>query len=121
MEPVRVRITSFPSFHHCTRVNTSVMVWCYQSDIHKYLLCTLIFTEPINSFHGAHQTDNAPIRLSYHRGVHYNSLVDPFKATIGVGLGLPGNHPGLADKNLLSEASRQSEDIHIEQVYISAF
>jgi len=42
--------------------------------------------------------------------------VDPFNATIGVGLGLPGNHPGLADKNILSEAARQSEDIQIEQV-----
>ena len=42
--------------------------------------------------------------------------MDPYKATIGVGLGLPGNHPGLADKNILSEVVRQSEDIHIEQV-----
>jgi OTU domain-containing protein 5 len=30
---------------------------------------------------------NAPIRLCYHRGVHYNSIIDPHKATIGVGLG----------------------------------
>ena len=77
---------------------------------------SFFFIDPINAFHGVHQTDNAPIRLSYHRGVHYNSVVDPYNATIGVGLGLPGNHPGLADKNILSEAARQSEDIQIEQV-----
>lgn len=33
------------------------------------------------------RNDYSPIRLCYHRGVHYNSIVDPQKATIGVGLG----------------------------------
>ena len=47
------------------------------------------FTDPINTFHGSYKTDNEPIRISYHRNVHYNSVVDPYKATIGVGLGLP--------------------------------
>jgi len=54
--------------------------------------------DPINTFHpitpeanaGNHTTINAPIRLSYHGTVHYNSVIDPFAATIGVGLGLPG-------------------------------
>ncbi|CAL8115416.1 unnamed protein product [Orchesella dallaii] len=82
--------------------NRTIEVFCYTTD-------------PINSFQGAHQTDNEAIRLSYHRGVHYNSLVDPFKATIGVGLGLPGHMPGLADKNVLKEGVRQSEDYQIEQ------
>ena len=59
---------------------------------------------------------NEPIRLSYHRGTHYNSVVNPYKATIGVGLGLPGFVPGLADHNLLTDAAKKSEDLHIEQV-----
>ena len=74
--------------------------------------------EPINIFHGALKTDNEPIRLSYHRGVHYNSLVDPFKATVGVGLGLPGFVPGQADNKLMGDAMRQSEETHIEQAML---
>lgn len=62
------------------------------------------------------KTDNEPIRLSYQRGSHYNSIVDPYKATIGVGLGLPAYNPGSADRQLVSDAVRQSEDLHIEQV-----
>lgn len=38
------------------------------------------------------------------------------KATIGVGLGLPGHIPGLADNNIMKEGVRQSEDYQIEQV-----
>lgn len=75
-----------------------------------------IFSEPINIFHGVHKTDNEPIRLSYHRVSHYNSIVDPYKATVGVGLGLPSFNPGSADRALVSDAVRQSEDLHIEQV-----
>lgn len=33
--------------------------------------------------------------MSYHRNVHYNSVVNPNKATIGVGLGLPAYKPGV--------------------------
>lgn len=50
--------------------------------------------------------------------MHYNSLVDPFKATIGVGLGLPGFVPGGADKTLLCDAMRQSEETLIEQAML---
>lgn len=64
------------------------------------------------------QSDNEPIRLSYQRGSHYNSIVDPFKATIGVGLGLPSYNPGAADRALISDAVRQSEELQIEQVII---
>lgn len=75
-------------------------------------------SEPINIFHGGQQTDNEPIRLSYHRNVHYNSIVDPYKATVGVGLGLPSFKPGLADKTLVKEALRASEDIQLEQAML---
>ena len=45
-----------------------------------------------------YKTDNAPIRLSYHQNNHYNSVVDPHTATVGVGLGLAGHKPGVSDK-----------------------
>lgn len=47
--------------------------------------------------------------------MHYNSIVDPFKATIGVGLGLPGFQPGIADKELLVDAIRASEQTELER------
>jgi OTU domain-containing protein 5 len=82
----------------------------------------LYFTisEPINIFLGKHKNDNEPIRLSYQRGSHYNSIVDPYKATIGVGLGLPSYTPGLAENNLMKEAVSQSEHFHVEQVRVSS-
>ena len=46
-----------------------------------------VCTEPINIFHGSYETDLPPIRLSYHRGNHYNSLVDPRNPAVGAGLG----------------------------------
>lgn len=67
------------------------------------------------------ESDNEPIRLSYQRNSHYNSIVDPFKATIGVGLGLPSYNPGAADRALISDAVRQSEELQIEQVIIINF
>lgn len=85
--------------------NRVIEVYCYS-------------VEPMNSFQGSMQTDNEPIRLSYHFGTHYNSLVDPFKATIGVGLGLPGFQPGQAEKNLMKEATRQSENVVLEQAML---
>ena len=72
--------------------------------------------EPINIYQGIEQTDNEPIRVSYHRNVHYNSIVNPFKATIGIGLGLAGFKPGLADKSLMEKAIRVSEQHELEQV-----
>lgn len=53
--------------------------------------------EPINTFHGIHQNNDEPIRVSYHRNIHYNSVVNPNKATIGVGLGLPAFKPGVTE------------------------
>ena len=50
--------------------------------------------------------------------MHYNSLVDPYKATVGVGLGLPGFVPGQADKKLMGDAMRQSEETLNEQAML---
>ncbi|XP_077994967.1 OTU domain-containing protein 5-B-like [Glandiceps talaboti] len=85
--------------------NRPIEVYCYG-------------VEPINIFHGHHRTDNEPFRVSYHRNVHYNSVVDPQKATIGVGLGLPSFVPGLADKNLMKDAAKMSEEWHIEETML---
>ncbi|CAL4066375.1 unnamed protein product, partial [Meganyctiphanes norvegica] len=85
--------------------NRVIEVYCYS-------------VEPINIFQGTLQTENAPMRLSYHMGTHYNSLVDPYKATVGVGLGLPNFHPGQADKNLMNKATKDSENQHLEQAML---
>ena len=84
-------IDSIVEIGHCSRGDSHgpFIIWF------KYCNFSLLSAEPINTFHGAYKTDNEPIRLSYHRNVHYNSVVDPYKATIGVGLGLPGFQPGV--------------------------
>jgi len=70
---------------------------------------------PINIFATRTASANPPLRVSYHRQSHYNSVIDPFTPTIGVGLGLPSFHPGLADKNLLESAFKTSEQEQIEK------
>lgn len=74
--------------------------------------------EPIKLFQTSQKTENEPIRLSYHKNVHYNSVVDPCRATIGVGLGLPQFKPGLADRNLMNDAIKRSEEFEIEQAML---
>ncbi|ULT97633.1 hypothetical protein L3Y34_005454 [Caenorhabditis briggsae] len=61
---------------------------------------------------------NPPLRLSYHRAVHYNAILDPKVPTIGVGLGLPGMVPGAADKDLMTKAMAKSELEHIEETML---
>ncbi|KAF2358856.1 OTU domain [Trinorchestia longiramus] len=85
--------------------NRVIEVYCYSS-------------EPINIFQSSVDSDNPCIRLSYHRGTHYNSLIDPLNPSCGVGLGLPNLVPGLADKTLMKEATRQSENLHLEQAML---
>jgi OTU domain-containing protein 5 len=64
---------------------------------------------PLNIFHAEYKTDDAPIRLSYHDGNHYNAVVDPLVPTAGLGLGLPGLQPGLADKMQVAQAVKESD------------
>ena len=59
--------------------------------------------EPINIFHGVYKNDNSPIRLSYHGNVHYNSVVDPYEPSVGVGLGLAGYKPGVSARRCMVE------------------
>jgi len=72
-------------------------------------------TEPINIFHNSYTTDNPAIRLSYHHGNHYNSVIDPKNPSVGVGLGLPGLQPGLADKLQVEKAMEESVTAAIEK------
>ena len=51
------------------------------------------FLDPINTFHASYQSDYEPIRLSYHANIHYNSVIDPYNPSVGVGLGLAGYNP----------------------------
>lgn len=74
-------------------------------------------SEPIKLFQGP-KSESDPIRLSYHRSVHYNSIVNPFKATVGVGLGLPAYDPGVADRSLLEKAIRMSDEDAIEKAML---
>jgi len=71
--------------------------------------------EPINLFHSQYETDNPPIRLSYHHGNHYNSVIDPNAPAVGVGLGLPNLQPGLADQLQMKKAMEESEVSEIEK------
>ena len=59
------------------------------------LLLTPLIEEPLNIFQTEYQDDSPPIRLSYHNGNHYNSVIDPLNPSVGVGLGLPNLQPGV--------------------------
>ena len=63
-------------------------------------------------------TINEPIRLCYYRLCHYNSVVDPFKPAVGVGLGLPGYNPGAVDRNQVKQAVKNSESDLVEKTML---
>ena len=65
--------------------------------------------KPLNIFHKEYTTADAPIRLSYHDNNHYNAVIDPTTPTAGLGLGLPGLQPGLADKLQIAAATAESD------------
>ncbi|TQE11448.1 hypothetical protein C1H46_003011 [Malus baccata] len=89
----------------------------YNRPIHIYSYST----EPINIFHGSYDTDTPPLRLSYHHGNHYNSLVDPRRQTIGVGLGfsrLRGMGSNV-DKDQVKAAIKAQQDQQIDNASIA--
>ena len=55
------------------------------------------------------------LRLSYHDGNHYNAVIDPLVPTAGLGLGLPGLEPGLADRMQLEQAKNDSVECAMEE------
>jgi OTU domain-containing protein 5 len=50
-----------------------------------------------------------PIRLAYRDGNHFDAIVDPLLPTAGLGLGLPGLQPGLADRSQMQRARELSD------------
>ncbi|XP_052869469.1 uncharacterized protein LOC128275113 [Anopheles cruzii] len=83
--------------------NRSVELYCYQ-------------IEPINIFNSDQiNNGNEPLRLSYQRGSHYNAIVNPYKASVGVGLGLAGYRPDELDIKQVDDAVRMSEELEIEK------
>ncbi|XP_065314191.1 uncharacterized protein LOC135923397 isoform X2 [Gordionus sp. m RMFG-2023] len=99
---------------HGNHLEIQAMAEMYNRPMEVYEYCL----EPINIFHGYNESTNEPIRLSYHKNSHYNSIIDPFKATIGVGLGFPLHIPGAADQNLLLDGFRASEALQIEEAML---
>uniref|UniRef100_U5ERB5 ubiquitinyl hydrolase 1 n=1 Tax=Corethrella appendiculata TaxID=1370023 RepID=U5ERB5_9DIPT len=83
--------------------NRSVELYCYQ-------------LEPINIFNSEQLSNgNEPLRLSYQRHSHYNAILNPYKASVGVGLGLAGYRPDELDIKQINDAVRLSEELEIEQ------
>lgn len=87
----------------------------YNRPIHIYSYST----EPINTFHGSYNTDIPPLRLSYHHGNHYNSLVDPRRPTIGAGLGFSSLRGTNVDKDQVKAAIKAQQDQQIDNVLLA--
>ncbi|CAN4120196.1 unnamed protein product [Withania somnifera] len=87
----------------------------YNRPIHIYSYST----EPINTFHGSYNTDSPPVRLSYHHGNHYNSLVDPRRLTIGAGLGFSSLQGRDVDKDQVKAAIKAQQDQQIDNALLA--
>ncbi|WCJ41866.1 OTU domain-containing protein 5 [Euphorbia peplus] len=87
----------------------------YNRPIHIYSYST----EPINIFHGNYNTDVPPVRLSYHHGNHYNSLVDPRRLTIGAGLGFSCLRGTNVDKDQVKAAIKAQQDQQIDNALMA--
>ncbi|KAG8655088.1 OVARIAN TUMOR DOMAIN-containing deubiquitinating enzyme 6 isoform X2 [Manihot esculenta] len=87
----------------------------YNRPIHIYSYGT----EPINIFHRGYNTDTPPIRLSYHHGNHYNSLVDPRRLTIGAGLGFSCLRGTNVDRDQVKAAIKAQQDQQIDNALIA--
>lgn len=75
---------------------------------------------PINIYNPEQlKNGHDPLRLSYHRYSHYNAILDPYKSSVGVGLGLAGYHPENFDPaKQVNEAVEMSEQLEIEQMMV---
>ncbi|XP_008784051.2 OVARIAN TUMOR DOMAIN-containing deubiquitinating enzyme 6-like isoform X2 [Phoenix dactylifera] len=87
----------------------------YNRPIHIYSYST----EPINIFQGSYNTDVPPIRLSYHHGNHYNSLVDPCRLTVGAGLGFSSLRGINIDKDQVKAAIKAQQDQQIDNALLA--
>lgn len=87
----------------------------YNRPIHIYSYST----EPINIFHGNYDSDLPPIRLSYHHGNHYNSLVDPRRLNVGAGLGFSSLRGRNVDKDQVKAAIKAQQDQQIDNALLA--
>ncbi|XP_019262690.1 PREDICTED: OTU domain-containing protein 5-like isoform X2 [Nicotiana attenuata] len=97
--------------------NVEIQALCemYNRPIHIYSYST----EPINTFHGSYNTDSPPIRLSFHHGNHYNSLVDPHRLTVGAGLGFSSLQGRNLDKDQVKAAIKAQQDQQIDNALLA--
>ncbi|XP_009609013.1 OVARIAN TUMOR DOMAIN-containing deubiquitinating enzyme 6-like isoform X2 [Nicotiana tomentosiformis] len=87
----------------------------YNRPIHIYSYSI----EPMNTFHGSYNSDSPPIRLSYHHGNHYNSLVDPCRLTVGAGLGFSSLQGTNIDKDKVKAAIKAQQDQQINNALLA--
>ncbi|KAH9623537.1 hypothetical protein KSS87_014711 [Heliosperma pusillum] len=87
----------------------------YNRPIHIYSYST----EPINIFHGNYNTDLPPIRLSFHHGNHYNSLVDPRRLNVGAGLGFGSLRGRNVDRDQVKAAIKAQQDQQIDNALLA--
>ncbi|CAL5017106.1 unnamed protein product [Urochloa decumbens] len=88
----------------------------YNRPIHIYSYST----EPINIFQGSYNTDVPPIRLSYHHGNHYNSVVDPRRQAVGAGLGFSSlRGTNNVDRDQVKAAIKAQQDQQIENALLA--
>ncbi|KAG5515806.1 hypothetical protein RHGRI_036751 [Rhododendron griersonianum] len=96
-------------------VEIQALAEMYNRPIHIYSYGT----EPINIFHGSYDTDTPPIRLSYHHGNHYNSLVDPRRLAIGAGLGFSSLRGRNVDTDQVKAAIKAQQDQQIDNALLA--
>lgn len=96
-------------------VEIQALAEMYNRPIHIYSYST----EPINIFHGSYNTDTPPIRLSFHHGNHYNSLVDPRRLAIGAGLGFSSLRGRNVDTDQVKAAIKAQQDQQIDNALLA--
>ncbi|KAF5279136.1 hypothetical protein FQA39_LY18321 [Lamprigera yunnana] len=85
--------------------NRTIEVYCYR-------------TEPTNIFNAPSMNTYEPIRISYHRMCHYNSIINPNKPELA-GLSVPNYCTRYDfDRRDIHDAVRKSEDMLIEQTML---
>uniref|UniRef100_A0A0V0ILF8 Putative ovule protein n=1 Tax=Solanum chacoense TaxID=4108 RepID=A0A0V0ILF8_SOLCH len=87
----------------------------YNRPIHIYSYSI----EPMNTFHGSYNSDTPPIRLSYHHGNHYNSLVDPRRLSVGAGLGFSSLRGKNIDKDNVKAAIKAQQEQQIDNALLA--
>ncbi|XP_058196545.1 OVARIAN TUMOR DOMAIN-containing deubiquitinating enzyme 6 isoform X3 [Rhododendron vialii] len=101
-------------------VEIQALAEMYNRPIHIYSYGTdCMNAEPINIFHGSYDTDTPPIRLSYHHGNHYNSLVDPRRLAIGAGLGFSSLRGRNVDTDQVKAAIKAQQDQQIDNALLA--